>query len=88
MSALMLSTVALPAFANAQNSDESYFGNLNSDPGVLNVEVDEDIELELRQVDYFALFGTVSSNLGINQQQQPGEITTYGLNGMGCKNGS
>ncbi|KWW15471.1 MULTISPECIES: hypothetical protein [Peribacillus] len=86
MSALMLSTVALPTFANAQNSDEYYSEDLNSNPGLLNVEVDEAIELELSQVDYYDLFNTVSNNLNIaDDQQLSGQITTFGLKTMAAK---
>lgn len=84
VSALMLSTIATPAFA-AQTAEKEIELTIDANSGLSNVELDPEVALELSTVDYFALFGTVSSNLGINQQQQPGEITTYGLKSMAAK---
>ncbi|MFZ2464312.1 MAG: hypothetical protein WAW77_11980 [Caldibacillus thermoamylovorans] len=84
-SVLMLTTITAPAFA-AQTAEKEVGITVNSNIRLSNIELDPKVALELSRVDYFALFGTVSSNLGINKQQkQPGQITTYGLKGMAAK---
>ncbi|MGD6778498.1 hypothetical protein ACQCT3_02450 [Sutcliffiella horikoshii] len=84
VSALMLSTIATPAFS-AQIADKEVEFAIDANSGLSNVKLDPDIALELCKVDYYALFGTVSSNLGINPPPQPGGITTNGLKGMAAK---
>ncbi|WP_404469055.1 hypothetical protein [Sutcliffiella horikoshii] len=84
VSVLMLSTIATPAFSAHIADKEGDFA-IVANSGLSNVELDPEVALELSKVDYYALIGTVSNNLGLNPPQQPGEITTYGLKGMAAK---
>ncbi|MCP3810140.1 MULTISPECIES: hypothetical protein [Paenibacillus] len=80
LSALMLSSFTLPAFANAQaanNVESSITSETKID--LENGIVDERVEQELRQVDYDDLFKTVGTNLGMVDTQRPsGEVSTQG----------
>ncbi|MBE7683264.1 hypothetical protein [Paenibacillus sp. P13VS] len=77
LSALLLSSFTLPAFASAQvaNGNSTNSGTqieLPSGP----IDLDKRIELELRQVDYDTLFRTVGAELGITSSA--GDVTTQG----------
>lgn len=77
LSALMLSSFTLPAFASAQVANGSASNSeaqIELPTGPINI--DKRIELELRQVDYNALFRTVGAELGINSST--GDVTTQG----------
>ncbi|MGW8957657.1 hypothetical protein [Paenibacillus sp. NPDC055715] len=80
LSTLLLSSFALPAFANAQatnNAESSIASETKID--MENGIVDERIEQELRQVDYDDLFKTVGTNLGlVDIQKSSGEVSTQG----------
>lgn len=71
LATLMLSTATLPALANAQVKS-----NLNLETRHIH---SKSIEQELRQVDYNALFRTVSAQLGLNEAQHAsGEVNAMG----------
>lgn len=77
LSALLLSSFTLPAFASAQvaNGNSTNSGTqieLPSGP----INLDKRIELELGQVDYDTLFRTVGAELGITSTA--GDVTTQG----------
>ncbi|CAI6052409.1 hypothetical protein PAECIP112173_01446 [Paenibacillus sp. JJ-100] len=77
LSALLLSSFTLPAFASAQvaNGNSTNSGTQIELPsGTINL--DKRIELELRQVDYNTLFRTVGAELGITSTA--GDVTTQG----------
>ncbi|WP_413374641.1 hypothetical protein [Paenibacillus taichungensis] len=77
LSALLLSSFTLPAFASAQVANES---SINSGTQVElptgPIVKDARVELELRQVDYDALFRTVGAELGMTTAA--GEVGTLG----------
>ncbi|MEC0124161.1 hypothetical protein [Paenibacillus pabuli] len=77
LSALLLSSFTLPAFASAQVANES---SINSGTQIElptgPIVIDARVELELRQVDYDALFRTVGAELGI--KSTAGDVTTQG----------
>ncbi|MCG7381715.1 hypothetical protein [Paenibacillus sp. ACRRY] len=77
LSALLLSSFTLPAFASAQvaNGNSTNSGTQIELPSG-QINLDKRIELELRQVDYDTLFRTVGAELGITSTA--GDVTTQG----------
>ncbi|GAS82411.1 hypothetical protein BK131_03375 [Paenibacillus amylolyticus] len=78
LSALLLSSFTLPAFASAQVANGTLPVNTGTQIELPTGPINKDArtELELRQVDYNALFRTVGSELGMTTAA--GEVGTLG----------